>query len=468
MALKKYNGIEYQDSGIDYSEQMALAEENGDYTYAAALEKQHNAKVLGEGLDYELSYKYSSPENYGIAPSSKSTVSSHSGTSRSSAIDGMLKDIQGMSFSYDPNSDPLYANYKASAEKSAKQVSEDVLANYAAQTGGVPSSYAISAASQAAGGQMQEADNMIPELYKLALEKYSADKADKYNQLGILMDLDNTEYNRGVYADETAYSRQRDTLDDERYIEDRDYNRGVYADETAYSRQRDTIGDNLNAKQTAKEDQQTALNNVIALLSEGIPIKQEMLDDAGLDHLTPETAKEAILSGVYSGGGGNTPKPIEKEKLSSSNKQALYKYITSDDFTTDGLNAYLSSYDWDKYDAEDVYNYISTNFSDDKDTMKVVSEHFNVDFVDDDKVSNQTKLIADNINAVYHTRSNNGIYVPLSVASDGTYKANGNQNEIIKAVLNNNTLNDSEKNIVLKNLGITQGDLTNYYEQLTT
>ena len=207
MALKRFKDIEYKDSGIDYSEQMGIAESNGDFKYAKEMEKKHNAKVLGEGLDYDLSYKYTKPEDYSVGSTSKpSSKVSSAYSSKSDAINMMMENLNRQQFSYDPNKDPLYNNYKKQAEMSAKSVSEDVLAEYAGMTGGMPSSYAVSAASKAAGDRMAQADNMIPELYKLALDKYNAERSDKYAQLGLMMDMDNT-----------AYNRERDALEDERY-----------------------------------------------------------------------------------------------------------------------------------------------------------------------------------------------------------------------------------------------------------
>ena len=221
--------------------------------------------------------------------------------------------------------------------------------------------------------------------------------------------------------------------------------------------------------ETQLKSEQEAMNILESYVKNGVPPTQPMLDAAGYSNYTPESFMQAYINNKASiakankaGSGGGTPKVTDKDKLSYSAKQGIYDYITGENYTPEGLRVRLSSYDWDKYDAEDVYNYVVDNFPSDKEVQKAVAEYFNVAYVDEDKVSNQTKLIADNINARYNTRTKDGIYVPLSMSSDGTYKINGNQNEVIQAVVDNNNLNDTEKMIVLQNLGITQDDLENY------
>ncbi len=397
MSYKKYHGIEYKTDGIDYSEQMGIAESVGDNDMATLYERQHNAKNLGEGLGYELSFKYTKPEDYGLnnedygfipedkktsdIPSSVSdenTSDIPSSTSRSDAMNLLLSDLQKPhSFSYDPASDPLYQNYRSQAERSAKNVSEDVMAQAAAMTGGMPSSYAVSAASQAASRQMQEADNMIPELYRLALEKYNAERSDKYKQLGVLMDLDNTEYNRGVYADDVAYNRVRDALGDEWTQKKWDY---MLEGDTKEEEWKQKEWDYM-LEEGAKESEQTALNTVMALLSAGIPVPQEQLDAAGLGHLTPESAKEYIMTNAASQQkpqytSGVSPEPKKLKAVTSSMYTNLEKALTDEE--TGGIDVFereLAKYNWDEYDIQDVIGYFSSYYGHVKGIYKLFDKY---------------------------------------------------------------------------------------------
>ena len=480
MSYKKYNGIEYKKDGIDYSEQMGIAEGQGDFDLAAQYERQHNAKVLGEGLDYELSYKYTKPEDYGFIPDSKKCSSAvPSTTSRSDAMNLLLSDLQKpSSFTYNPQSDPLYKNYKEQAERSAKNVSEDVMAQAAAMTGGMPSSYAVSAASQAASRQMQQADNMIPELYRLALDKYNAERSDKYKQLGVLMDLDNTEYNRGVYADKVAYSRGRDALDDERYDEETAYNRGIYADETAYNRgiyadeteynrgvyadeteynrgvyadevERQRNLEDMDIERTkgldAAESKQTALNNVIALLGAGIPVTKEQLEAAGLGHLTPESAREYITANAAAqqkvqNSGGVAPKEKELKSVTPSMYTSLEKVLTDEE--KGGVAAFereLSKYNWDEYDKQGIIDYFGANYSDIPGIDKVLAKYGGKIVTD---TAGEDSILRAGWNAVASAQGKAGETAQYgnSVSSSGKYVVDGvgeyTESELIDMYLN--------------------------------
>lgn len=475
MSYKKYNGIEYKKDGIDYSEQMGIAEGQGDFDLAAQYERQHNAKVLGEGLDYELSYKYTKPEDYGFIPDSKKVSSAvPSTTSRSDAMNLLLSDLQKpSSFTYDPQSDPLYKNYKEQAERSAKNVSEDVMAQAAAMTGGMPSSYAVSAASQAASRQMQQADNMIPELYRLALDKYNAERSDKYKQLGVLMDLDNTEYNRG-----------RDALDDERYAEETAYNRGIYDDEVERQRYLEDEDIKRTKGLDAAESKQTALNNVIALLSAGIPVTQPQLEAAGLGHLTPESAREYITANAAAqqkvqNSGGGAPKEKELKSVTPSMYTSLEKVLTDEE--KGGVAAFereLSKYNWDEYDKQGIIDYFGANYSDipgiDKVLAKyggkIVTEQGELTTSDGEDngennfdIDDYAKKLADRINGVYEADSEETVFNPIQSASGGAYKvANVAVNRVIGEIANDTSVSDSDKEKLLALFGIKDDQIYSY------
>lgn len=75
-------------------------------------------------------------------------------------------------FSYDINKDPLYKQYIAQYKRNGEDVMADTLAKSAAMTGGMVSSYGVSAAAGAYNDYMQGANDIIPELHELAYQKY--------------------------------------------------------------------------------------------------------------------------------------------------------------------------------------------------------------------------------------------------------------------------------------------------------
>lgn len=82
-------------------------------------------------------------------------------------------------FQYDLNGDALYQQYKDRYLNLGKQAMADTMGQAAALTGGYGSSYAQSVGQQAYHGYLQKLGDVVPELYKLAYDRYQ----DKGNDL---------------------------------------------------------------------------------------------------------------------------------------------------------------------------------------------------------------------------------------------------------------------------------------------
>ena len=80
-------------------------------------------------------------------------------------------------FQYDLNGDALYQQYKDRYLNLGKQAMADTMGQAAALTGGYGSSYAQSVGQQAYNGYLQQLGDVVPELYKLAYDRYQ-DKGD--------------------------------------------------------------------------------------------------------------------------------------------------------------------------------------------------------------------------------------------------------------------------------------------------
>lgn len=119
-------------------------------------------------------------------------------------IDSILEGIMnGKKFSYDFNADPIYQQYKDRYVQQGKQAMEDTTARAAALSGGYANSYAATAGNQAYQQYLQGLNDIIPELYDRAYNKYSDEKQDSYNRLSLLQSLD-----------DSAYGKYRDNVDD--------------------------------------------------------------------------------------------------------------------------------------------------------------------------------------------------------------------------------------------------------------
>lgn len=127
------------------------------------------------------------------------------------AVDELLGEVlKKREFSYDPAADPAYRAYRQAAVREGSRSAEDTLAKAAASTGGVPSSYAATAAQQAQNYYNAQLSDKIPELYQMAYERYLREFEENLSKLSAAEDREKTEYAR--YLDALA-----------RYNTDRNY-----------------------------------------------------------------------------------------------------------------------------------------------------------------------------------------------------------------------------------------------------
>jgi hypothetical protein len=111
-------------------------------------------------------------------------------------IDKLLNEILNRDdFSYDAMNDPLYQQYAAMYQREGDRAMKETLAEAAAGAGGM-NTYAITAAQQANSYYNSQLNDKIPQLYQLAYDMYLNDKESMVQDLGILQDMDATQYNR--------------------------------------------------------------------------------------------------------------------------------------------------------------------------------------------------------------------------------------------------------------------------------
>lgn len=153
-------------------------------------------------------------------------------------------------FKYDPMAD---ASYQALAKEYARlgdRANENTLANQAALTGGRASSYAVSAAAQAQNQYNQALTDKIPELERLAYDRFNADRNYGLNLLGTMKSLDDSAYNRFTDQRNFNYQQGRDNVADQHWDKTFDYQklRDSVADSHwdknfDYQKQRDNVSD---------------------------------------------------------------------------------------------------------------------------------------------------------------------------------------------------------------------------------
>jgi hypothetical protein len=136
-------------------------------------------------------------------------------------------------FTYDVNGDALYQQYKDKYINQGRLAMADTIGQASAMTGGYGSSYATTAGSQAYQSHLQNLNDIVPQLYEMAYNKYTQEGQDLMNQYSLASDM----YNRG-------YGEWRDSVSDYntnvdrlygQYVDERNYDYGVFDSNRTYS-----------------------------------------------------------------------------------------------------------------------------------------------------------------------------------------------------------------------------------------
>ena len=147
--------------------------------------------------------------------------------------DTINKILNREKFSYDLNGDALYQQYKDKYIQQGQMAMMDTMGQAAAMTGGYGNSYAQSAGQQAYQGQLQNLNDIVPELYQMALDQYNTEGQNLLNQYSMLGAQEEQDYGR--YRDQVGdYNTELARLtEDARYQGEQDY--GRWADDRSYS-----------------------------------------------------------------------------------------------------------------------------------------------------------------------------------------------------------------------------------------
>lgn len=365
-------GSDYYANKVDMSaEDQALLKSYGDaYNNATTDEERRAAHDAAEQLRANYGYKGGTDGSQYIVQPPKATTSTGSTggfdyspaptytDNYSARIDEMLNNILNRdAFSYNAATDPLYAQYKEQYTREGQRAMKDTLGQVSARTGGLASSYAVSAAQQQNNQYMQQLSDKIPELYQMAYQMYLDDIDLQVQNLGLLEGASNTAYNR--YRDtmsdwrddrDFAYGQYRDDVGDGQwqmnydrgvFESDRDYDRGVLESDRDYDHTvgRETVEDGRYANETAYD-------RALELLSGGVMPDASMLSAAGL---TSAQANTILANATKPSSTGSSPS--YKPKLSASAVvDALEGGVVNDEM----LKAYKYYYgqDWDDGEPE--------------------------------------------------------------------------------------------------------------------
>lgn len=210
----------------------------------------------------------------------------------SSRIDEMLdKLLNRDKFSYDYTKDPLWQQYQSQYLREGERAMEDTLGQLSARTGGLSSSWAQTAGQQAQNYYASQAADKIPELYQLAYNMYLKDIDTQVQDLGLLNNMSDRQYNR-----------YRDTMSD--WMNDRNFAYGVYRDDIGDDRYKNEWNYNVNRDQISdnRYESETAYNRALQLLQAGIMPGSDVLTQAGL---TASQAAGILANRTKSSSGGS-------------------------------------------------------------------------------------------------------------------------------------------------------------------
>ncbi len=424
------------DANTDYQAIINNAVANGDYVTAAKAEQLRNQKIIQTGANYDRTSKYGgSLDGSGIDWGTVGTNQMNAGVSaedvlatyyqrygkamnteglqgyandelqqamwqyamgavqknnqpedfeytkkkptepeRDPRIDALLNEILNRDdFSYDAASDPLYQQYANMYRREGDRAMRETLAEAAAGAGGM-NTYAITAAQQANNYYNSQLNDKIPELYQLAYSMYLNDKESKMQDLGILQDMDESQYNRyrdtvnDWYADKNfAYGVYRDDVQDGQWKTQFDYNAMIdnrnlirddiwknkewnyqlgrdqladsrYENEWNYQVGRDQISDSqyndelsYNRGQDSKKSAEAQMEEIIET---GTMPRDELIAQAGWNKADVEVrvkARQAELG--ISSGGGSSGSNYTKKDFDTSDYEVLgdhggYVYVS--------------------------------------------------------------------------------------------------------------------------------------------
>ena len=108
----------------------------------------------------------------------------------------MNKIMNREEFSYNFNEDALYQQYKDIYTQQGLMAMMDTMGQASAMTGGYGNTYAQTVGQQAYNQQLNQLNNVLPELYQMAYNRYADEGQQMLNEYGMLMDRENTDYNR--------------------------------------------------------------------------------------------------------------------------------------------------------------------------------------------------------------------------------------------------------------------------------
>ncbi len=248
-------------------------------------------------------------------------------------------------FEYNFTEDPLYQNYLRQAREQGNMAMNDTLAAAATAAGGM-NSYAISAAQGMQNNYLQRVNDVIPELYQLAYNKY-------LNKQNMDLELDERDYSR--WLNERAYNDSRSDLL---------YDRNMAQEQWDYTKAQNEKEWNYGVSETTRKNAVAAAESLISV---GEMPSDEIIAASGLSKEYWQSLYNGYMRLNFSSGSGGgdevysnpNEKPEDKENDATGGMVPVqgYRYVSSDELVKMINDKVVDCYD---VDGETVY-YIKDN-----------------------------------------------------------------------------------------------------------
>ena len=276
-------------------------------------------------------------------------VPTYQGTYDQQLLDVYNQIVGRDKFSYNVNEDALYRQYADQYTMQGKLAMMDTMGQAAALTGGYGSSYGQAAGQQAYQGYLQRLNEVVPELYGMALDQHNQEGQDLLNQYSMLGQLRDTEYGR--YQD--AMDRYWQDVSYQKNMADSAYDRGFNEWYTAQQMAKD-------ADDTAYERGQEAYDNLVSMMTGmGYSPTTEELAAAGMSQNQAQAFLDyykAQTTPQYSYGDPAVPAPLAGDELEEIQSTATVYAQYGEDSLANYLNYMVDYRGLDANVASGIYS----------------------------------------------------------------------------------------------------------------
>lgn len=356
----------------------------GEYTGGTDGSKYYKTQLSPESFSYD-----SAPSYGGYSEAQPEYNNRYDGTIQD-LLNGL---VNWEDFSYNPETDQLYQNYRKQYTREGQRATEDALGAAAAASGGIPSSYAQTAASQQANYYAAQMTDKIPELYQLAYTKYLNDYNRQLTNLNAVQGAEQSDYDK--------YLNQLSQWNTDRQFDYNDYltQLGQYNTDRDFGYQQ--LLDEINSQTNERSEK---LNEAILageygdysqLAARGIDTSSAELQ-ALLENEQRKAELQSLLNPSTGGSGtaGGTSGGLSREEAiqrlqSGDTSQEVISTLLESGFTQEQIDEAINEYGAGGsaigQTAQNVYNSIKNGSVPQKNIVNAVETYLNAGRITEDE-----------------------------------------------------------------------------------